>query len=124
MPQLPEALLNPAAYPHPVSALELIETHLSWVFLTGEYVYKVKKPVQFDFVDFSTLALREHFCREEVRCNRAFAPELYLGVVPICDRGAGGLGIGAEGDDAIEYAVQMRQFDGALQADHLLARGE
>jgi aminoglycoside phosphotransferase family enzyme len=69
-------MLDADTYPHEVDALELIETHLSWVFLTGAYVYKVKKPVNFDFVDFSTLALRRHFCEEEVRCNRGFAPDL------------------------------------------------
>ena len=114
MLSLPEALLREAAFPHAVHGLQLIETHLSWVFLTGEYVYKLKKPVQFDFVDFSSLALRRHFCFEEVRCNRAFAPELYLDVVAVV--------AGADGEPCIqwqmpedqtavlEYAVCMRHL--------------
>ncbi len=132
MLSLPEALLNPAVYPHAVEQVELIETHLSWVFLTGDYVYKVKKPVHFDFVDFSSLARRRYFCTEEVRCNRAFAPELYLGVVAIVPAEASGDGAmnwvvqpltDANQGHALEYAVRMQQFDGALQADHLLAAG-
>jgi len=105
----------------------LIETHLSWVFLTGSCVYKVKKPVQFDFVDFSTLALRRHFCTEEVRCNRSFAPGLYLGVAVIVRGSHGRIVVRLEGaepeDEIIDYAVRMRQFDGALQADVLLETG-
>jgi len=126
LPTLPEALLQPAVYPHPVAEVELIETHLSWVFLTGEFVYKVKKPVHFDFVDFSSLAQRRHFCAEEVRCNRAFAPELYLGVAAIVAADDGGVRIVLEesADEVLDYAVRMRQFDGALQADRLLAAGQ
>ena len=76
-------LLNRDAYPHPVEAIKMVETHISWVLLTGRYAYKVKKPVDLGFVDFSTLALRKHFCEEEVRLNRRLASELYLGVVAI-----------------------------------------
>ena len=83
LPEHLKALLEPSSYPHPCTRIELIETHISWVLLTGEFAYKLKKPIRFNFVDFSTLALRSHFCREEVRCNRAFAPDLYLGVVAI-----------------------------------------
>ncbi len=128
MQSLPEALVQAEAYPHPVASVHLIETHLSWVFLTGEYVYKVKKPVHFDFVDFSTLSRRRHFCFEEVRCNRAFAPELYLGVAALVAGPDGSLKVALEApEDAsgiVEYAVRMRQFDGALQADRLLEAGE
>ena len=77
-----EQLLNPACYPHPTGRIELIETHISWVILTGELAYKVKKPVNFGFVDFSTLALRKRFCEEELRLNRRFTLSLYLRVVP------------------------------------------
>jgi aminoglycoside phosphotransferase family enzyme len=83
LPDSLEALLSADAYPHPCGPIELIETHISWVILTGEFAYKLKKPVSFNFVDFSTLTRREHFCREEVRCNRSFAPALYLDVVPV-----------------------------------------
>ena len=128
MQPLPEALAKAGAYPHPVSSVHLIETHLSWVFLTGEYVYKVKKPVHFDFVDFSTLSRRHHFCLEEVRCNRAFAPRLYLGVAAIIADEVGRLQVVIEAPEdesaVIDYAVRMRQFDTQLQADRLLEAGQ
>lgn len=122
-------LLDAACYPHPCGEIELIETHISWVILTGDYAYKLKKPVRFNFVDFSTLALRAHFCAEEVRCNRAFAPDIYLGVAAIVGTG-GGLAVlpqaqpESDGDDqeVQEWAVQMRQFDPAQGLDRLLER--
>ena len=77
------ALRDPAVYPHPVDRVELVETHISWVFLAGERVYKVKKPVDLGFLDFRTLRRRRHFCREEVRLNRRLAPDTYLGVVEL-----------------------------------------
>ena len=120
-------LLDPASYPHPCGDIHLIETHISWVLLTGEFAYKLKKPVRFGFVDFSTLALREHFCREEVRCNRAFAPSLYLNVVGIVEaaRGVAVVDLAeAAAAKPLEWAVQMRQFDPALALDRLLERGE
>ena len=76
-------LLDPAIYPHEVDRVELVETHISWVFLAGERVYKVKKPVNLGFLDFTTLARRRHFCHEEVRLNRRLAPDVYLDVVDI-----------------------------------------
>jgi hypothetical protein len=116
-------LLHGAAYRHPCDAIELVETHISWVLLTGRYAYKLKKPVRFPFVDFSTLAQRAHFCREELRCNRAFAPSLYLDVVPVTREAADGrLRMGGEGE-AVEWAVQMRQFPPEAQLDRLLERG-
>ena len=130
LPEHLKALLEPSSYSHPCTRIELIETHISWVLLTGEFAYKLKKPIRFNFVDFSTLALRNHFCREEVRCNRAFAPDLYLGVVAIRQR-ADGLEVIAETSDApdggyeiLELAVQMRQFDPDLALDRVLERGE
>lgn len=117
-----QALLNPAAYPHPVTHIELIETHISWVLLTGQYAYKIKKNVQFDFLDFSTLDKRHFYCQEELRFNSRFAPDLYLQVVPISGspqqpqmNGRG---------EAIEYAVQMQQFDGSQLLSHIADRGE
>ncbi len=121
---LPKKLLRAEAYPHAVDAVELIETHLSWVFLTGLYAYKVKKPVCFDFVDFSTLQRRKHFCEEELRCNKTFSPELYIGVVAIVDAGNDRLMIASpdSNNDAevVDFAVQMRQFEQAAQADNRL----
>src|ERR1044072_8725271 len=78
------ALRDPAVYPHPVDRVELVETHISWVFLTGDRVYKVKKPVDLGFLDFTTLERRRFFCEEEVRLNRRLTHEVYLGVVEVC----------------------------------------
>ena len=75
------SLLDPRCFPHPVDHVELIETHISWVLLAGDYAYKLKKPVDLGFLDFSTLERRAHFCAEELRINRRLAPDLYLDVV-------------------------------------------
>ena len=104
-----QRLLSAAAFPHEITRHELVETHISWVILTGDLAYKIKKPVNFGFVDFSTLARREHFCRREVELNRRYTPEIYLGVVPV----TGNLEepqIDGEGP-VIDYAVKMVQFD-------------
>ena len=81
--RLIQAMQQPCFYDHPVEQVELIETHISWVFLAGGYAYKVKKPVNFGFLDFSSLRKRQHFCQEELRLNRRFAPQLYLAVKTI-----------------------------------------
>src|SRR3990167_1075189 len=131
-PPLIAALLDPARYPHPVERVELMETHGAWVLLAGEHAYKIKKPVRFPFMDFSTLALRRHACETEIRVNRRFqqhdrpATQLYLGVLPIVGTPAqprwGKPGTGDEAQ-AIEFAVLMRRFDGACRLDHLCERG-
>jgi uncharacterized protein len=114
------ALKDPATYPHPVSQIRIAETHISWVALTGDWAYKLKKPVNFGFVDFSTLEFRQAACREEVRLNRRTAPELYDDVVPLtrepCGPRFGGSG------PVLEYAVRMRQFAQEDMLDHRLAR--
>ncbi len=114
-------LQNPALYDHPVEQFKLIETHISWVLLTGEYVYKIKKPVDFGFLNFSTLAQRHHFCQQELQLNRRLAPEIYLEVVAIGGTPAQPC-LGAE-SGAIEYAVKMRQFPQQAQLDRLLTAG-
>lgn len=119
---LTAGLLKPCAYDHPVGTIELIETHISWVILTGDFAYKIKKPVDLGFVDFSTLAKRRHFCEEEVRLNRRLAPEFYLGVMPLTGS-PDAPRFGGDGE-AIEYAVQMRQFSPSAQLDRMLDRGE
>ena len=78
-PDLITALQDPHVYPHPVDRVELLETHISWVFLAGRRVYKIKKPVDLGFLNFTTLSRRRFFCREEVRLNRRLAPDVYLG---------------------------------------------
>ena len=80
MIDLIQALLKPTAYDHPVRTVELIETHISWILLTGDYAYKLRKPVNLGFVDFSTAERRHWFSLEELRLNRRLAPELYLDV--------------------------------------------
>ena len=81
--ELIRGLTRPEAYPAPPARVEVVQTHASVVFLTGSHAWKIKKPVDFGFLDYSTLALREHWCREEVRVNRRLAPSVYLGVVPV-----------------------------------------
>jgi aminoglycoside phosphotransferase family enzyme/gluconate kinase len=121
LPLLIRALLDPARYEHPVGRVELIETHISWVILTGRFAYKIKKPVNLGFLDFSTLDNRRHYCQEELRLNRRLAPELYLDVVPITGDAANPVIGGAGGP--IEYAVKMAQFPSEAQLDRVLARG-
>jgi aminoglycoside phosphotransferase family enzyme/predicted kinase len=108
--RLIEALSRADAYEHPTAAIRIVETHCAWVLLTGDFAYKVKKPVDFGFLDFSTLEKRHFYCAEEVRLNRRFAPAVYLDVVAVTGRperpqmaGSGAV---------IEYAVRMRQFAG------------
>jgi aminoglycoside phosphotransferase family enzyme/predicted kinase len=115
-PALISALHNSTVYPHSVKAIDLIETHISWLILTGDYVYKIKKPVLFDFIDYSTLAKRAVFCQEEIRLNQRLAPQLYLEVVAIYGTPTTPNFIGQ--GEVIEYAVKMRQFPaGQLLSD-------
>lgn len=106
--RLIDELSRPAAYPHDVEAVEVRQTHISAVFLAGSFAYKVKKPLDLEFLDFTTLEKRRHFCREEVRLNRRLAPEVYLGAVPIVRAGTG-LRVGGDGEP-VEYAVKMRRL--------------
>jgi len=116
------AMLDAGIYHHPVDSIELIETHISAVILTGDYVYKIKKPVDFGFLDFSTLEKRHACCLEELRLNRRMAPEIYLDVVAITGSPESPV-IGGSGE-AIEYAVKMAQFPQSAQLDHRLAAGQ
>ena len=113
-----KSLLAPAAYRHPVRAVELVETHVSWILLTGEFAYKIKRPVHYAFIDMRRLERREFLCQEELRLNRRFAPELYLEVCAITSAG-GAARIAGEGQ-VIEFAVRMRQFDREAELDRLL----
>ena len=117
--RLVEGLRRAECYPHPVGEIRLLETHISWVLLAGDYAYKVKKPVDLGFADFSTLERRRRFCQEELRLNARLAPAIYLDVVAIGDEAARPR-IG--GEPAIEYAVKMRRFpDDALGSAMLAA---
>ncbi|WP_150046058.1 MULTISPECIES: bifunctional aminoglycoside phosphotransferase/ATP-binding protein [Methylomonas] len=112
-----QALMQPNRYPYPVSAVERLETHISWLLLAGDYVYKIKKPVDFGFLDFSSLERRRFFCQEELRLNRRLAPTVYLDVIPI-----GGSPVQPEFgcEPAIEYAVKMCRFAETDLLDHKL----
>lgn len=102
------------------NGFEIVRTHISWVLL-GEDAYKIKKPVKFSFLDFSTLERRKRLCEEEVRLNRRLAPEVYLGVVPITER-EGKPELGGSGD-AVGYAVKMRRLPQEARMDAMLERG-
>ena len=127
-PALPASLaglLEPRAYPHPVDAVRLIETHVSWVLLAGELAYKLKRPVHYPFIDLRAPARRRFLCEEELRLNRRFAPQLYLDVCRIIEDG-GKARIAPEGADGriLEYAVRMRRFRSEDELDRLLQRRE
>ena len=117
-----EALRDSRCYPHPVDRVDVVETHISWIVLTGPYAYKIKKPVNLGFLDFSTLEARRFYCGEELRLNRRFAADLYLEVVAITGS-TERPHIGGS-DPALEYAVKMRQFDEDGLLDRVQARGE
>ncbi|GJL54439.1 MAG: hypothetical protein NPIRA02_15710 [Nitrospirales bacterium] len=103
-----ESLQKPSVYSHEVTRFELLETHISWVLLTGPYAYKIKKPVNLGFLNFSTLEQRRIFCEEELRLNRRLAPEYYLALVTITGS-AETPSLNGKGEP-IEYAVKMKQF--------------
>ena len=119
---LVQSLLDPAVWPHPVDEVHMIESHISWVFLTGEYAYKVKKPIKLTFLDFSTLELRRRWCDEELRLNSRWAPQMYLDVVPIT--GSAEAPTVAGDGTPIEYAVRMRQFPQSALLSEKLVAGE
>lgn len=122
LPPLIQALLDPQRYPDAVQQVELVQTHISWVLLAGDFAYKIKKPLKLSFLDFSTLAQRQRCCLDELRLNRRFAPDLYLELLSIFNTpqqprwdGPGAV---------IEYAVKMRRFDQAGRLDRVCIRGE
>ena len=121
------ALSNAAAYPHPADELVHLHTHISDVFLAGAYAYKVKKPVELGFLDFTTLSKRRRACEDEVRLNKRLAPQIYLGVVPIRNIG-GKFKVGSEPDDGgaevADYAVKMVRMPQEGMLDQLAAAGK
>ncbi|MGB2799800.1 MAG: phosphotransferase [Dehalococcoidia bacterium] len=121
-PPLVQALLTPAAYPHHPEKIEMVQTQMSFIFLTGDYVYKVKKPVDLGYLDYTTLEKRKHFCHQEVILNRRLCPGVYLDVVPIIED-KGNISIEGRGE-AIEYAVKMRQLPQERTMDHLLKNNQ
>lgn len=120
--RLIDHLKNPALYDHPADQITVLETHISTVLLAGDYAYKLKKPYNLGFLDFTTLDARRHYCEEELRLNRRLAPDLYLSVVAITGT-VDAPRIGGSGE-AIEYAVKMRRFPQESLLSNVLQRGE
>ena len=119
--ELIEDLSVPSAYPQSVEKVEVHQTHISVVFLAGSLVYKIKKPVNLGFLDYSTLERRRHFCDEEVRLNRRLAPSVYLGVVPVTRDGER---IKMEGKGTVvEWAVKMERLPDSATLEAHLERG-
>lgn len=114
-----QSLLQPASYPEPAADVCLIQTHVSWIFLAGKFAYKIKKPVNFGFLDFSTLDRRLFYCHEELRLNRRLCPEIYLDVVKVRETPEGAAFHG-EGS-TLDYAVKMIRLPEERMADRLLA---
>ena len=116
------ALASPSAYPHPAGEVEVVQTHVSYVLLAGDYAYKIKKPLDLGFLDYSTVEKRRTMCEEEVQLNRRLCSDVYLGVVPITQADS----VYRVGGDAapMEYAVQMRRVPRERMLNAMLERGE
>jgi len=119
LPKMIQALLKPDVYPQPAGSVELAQTQMSFVLLAGDYVYKIKKPVNLGYLDYSSLEKRRFFCDKEVELNRRLCPDTYLGVVTINECN-GGYAIEGDGK-VVEYAVKMRRLPQELMMDSLLA---
>ena len=119
LPELVKALLKPGAYPEAAGKIELVQTQMSFVFLTKEFVYKVKKAVDLGYLDYTSLDKRRFFCQKEIELNRRLCPDAYLGVVPVT-RQKGTIRIGGRGE-VIEYAVKMRRLPQKAMMNVLLA---
>jgi len=116
------SLLLPSAYPEQTGAVELVQTHVSYIFLTDRFAYKVKKPVDLGFLNFSTLDRRRFYCNEEVRLNSRLCPHIYLGVVEIREAGGGASFAGT--GRIIDYAVKMKRLPADRMLDRLVAAGK
>lgn len=117
-----KSLLKPSAYPEPTTAVHLVQTHVSFIFITDAFAYKIKKPVDFGFLNFSTLDRRRFYCNEEVRLNRRLCPDIYLGVVEVRESTDGAM-IDGEGN-IVDYAVKMKRLPEERMLDRLLQEGK
>ncbi|MFQ5487091.1 MAG: hypothetical protein ACE5ET_01430 [Gammaproteobacteria bacterium] len=115
-------LSRPAAYPERPQRVEVIETHMSWVFLNDRHVYKLHKPVRTDYLDFSTLERRRADCEEELRLNRQLAPDIYLGLVALTRESDGGLALAGTGE-VVEWLVKMRRLPRERMLDTCITQG-
>lgn len=121
-PQLIESMKKADFYPHHPAEVELIQTHISYVFIAGDIVYKVKKPLKFDFLDFTSLEKRKFYCEEELKLNKRLAPDTYLDVAAISKDTRGNLTLG-EGIEVVDYAVRMKKLPAGRMLKTLLSRG-
>jgi len=122
LPNLVQQMLQPGFYPHVVAEpIQLIQTHVSYVLLTGDYAYKLKKTVNFGFLDYSSVEKRQHFCQEELRLNQRGASELYLEVLPVTLVN-GKYQLGGT-DEPVEYVLKMRQFPQEALFSEIFAQG-
>jgi uncharacterized protein len=116
-----EYLMNRCTLPDTCNNAQLRETHISWIILTDKYAFKIKKPVSFSFLDFSTLEKRKFYCRQELKLNRRLAPEMYLKVIPVTKAMAGAE---SQGDEVLDHAVQMKRMDNSLEMDLMLKKDQ
>ncbi len=116
-----DRLISDGVFPEETRERELVETHISWVILCDHFVYKIKKPLKYSFLDFSTPELRAHFCERELELNRRMSEDLYLGVLPV-RMVNGAYEIGGEGGTTVDHALKMRKLDPGKQMDALLAK--
>jgi uncharacterized protein len=114
-----KSLQKPDAYPEPTTKVELVQTHVSWIFLTDGHAYKIKKPVDFGFLNFSTIDRRRFYCNEEVKYNSRLCPGIYEGVVELRES-AGGAAFFGDGP-VIDYAVKMKRLPAERMLDRLVA---
>ncbi len=122
LPPFIQALQQASIYPHPVSGVKLVQTHISYVLLAGDFVYKIKKPVNFGFLDFTSLDKRQHVCEEELRLNRRLCPSLYLEVLPITQDG-GDITLNGPGS-IIEYCVKMTRMPEERMMGTIIKNGQ
>ncbi len=116
-------LLSNGKFPETTVQTVLVETHISWVILCDQFVYKIKKPIMYSFLDFSTLEKRRFFCERELELNRRFSKNIYLEVLPIYERD-GYYEIGGQAGEAMDYTLKMRKLDSERQMDVLLSKNK
>ncbi|MBI5559505.1 MAG: hypothetical protein HY885_17925 [Deltaproteobacteria bacterium] len=122
LPEFITYFLDPGHFDHAVDRVELVQTHISYVLLAGDFVYKFKKPVNFGFLDFTTLEKRRHYCGQELVLNRRLCPDIYLDVFALCRDGAGFRFNGA--GEVVEYGVRMKMMDRERMMGRVIERGE
>jgi len=122
MDEVINAFMNPNFYDHVVEQIKLFQTHISFVFLTGKYVYKIKKPVNFGFADFSTLEKRKFFCEKELKLNARLCKDMYIEVVPI-KKFKGKIKMRGEGE-VVEYAIKLKELPQEAKMDRLIEKNK